>query len=77
MKKNKIKELRTKTIKELNDKNKIKELRRKTKELKDLIYKQNEKCKLYNIRRRINRLGLNKISKRKIFQIKMQKRSKS
>ena len=64
--KSKINKLRKEWIKELNEKNKIKELRRKTiKELKDLIYKQNEKRKSYNICRRINRLGLSKISKRK------------
>ena len=38
--------LRKELIKELNEKNKIKELRRKTiKELKELIYRQNEKSK--------------------------------
>ena len=66
MKKNKIKELHKKTIKELNEKNKIKELRNEIiKELKELIYRQTEKRKSYNTRRRVNRLCLKKIGKRK------------
>ena len=66
MKKNKIKEFHKKTIKELNEKNKIKELRNEIiKELKELIYRQTEKRKSYNTRRRVNRLCLKKIGKRK------------
>ena len=53
-------------MKELNEKNKIKELRKEIiKELKELIYRQTERRKSYNIRRRVNRLCLKKIGKRK------------
>ena len=64
--KSKINKLRKKLIKELNEKNKIKELRKEIiKELKELIYRQTERRKSYNIRRRVNRLCLKKIGKRK------------
>ena len=66
MKNIKLKNCTKKTIKELNEKNKIKELRNEIiKELKELIYRQTEKRKSYNTRRRVNRLCLKKIGKRK------------
>ena len=46
-------------------------------ELKYLVYKQIEKHKSWNIRKKIVRLDLKKIAKKnKIFQIKMLKRLK-
>ena len=66
MKNIKLKNCTKKTIKELNEKSKIKELRNEIiKELKELIYRQTEKRKSYNTRRRVNRLCLKKIGKRK------------
>ena len=66
MKNIKLKNCTKKTIKELNEKSKIKELRNEIiKELKELIYRQIEKRKSYNTRRRVNRLCLKKIGKRK------------
>ena len=57
MKNIKLKNCTKKTIKELNEKSKIKELRNEIiKELKELIYRQTEKRKSYNTRRRVNRL---------------------
>ena len=63
--KSKINELRKKLIKERNEKKQITGLCRKIiKELKELVYRQTEKHKSYNTRRRVNRLGLKKIGKR-------------
>ena len=57
----KINELRKKLIKEHNEKRQITGLRKKIiKELKESVYRQTEKHKSYNTRRRVNRLGLKK-----------------
>ena len=64
--KSRINELRKRLIKEHNEKRQITGLRKKIiKELKELVYRQTEKHKSDNTRKRINRLGLKKIGKRK------------
>ena len=62
-----------KLIKERNKKVQITGLRKKIiKELKGLIDRQTEKHKSYNIRRRVNRVGLEIIRKRQnLVNIKM------
>ena len=63
--KSKINELRKKLIKERKEKIQTTRFRKEIlKELKELIHRQPEKQKSYNIRRRVNRLGLEKIGKR-------------
>ena len=63
--KSKINDWRKKLIKERNEKIQITGLRKKLiKELKELVYRQTEKNKSYNIRRTVNRIGLKKIGKR-------------
>ena len=66
--KSKINELRKKLIKERSEKIQITGLhKKKIKELQldlDLVYRQTEKHKSYNTRRRVNCLGLKKIGKR-------------
>ena len=63
--KSKINELRKKLIKERKEKIQTTRVRKEIiKELKELIHRQPEKQKSYNIRRRVNRLGLEKIGKR-------------
>ena len=63
--KSKINDWRKKLIKERNEKIQITGLRKKLiKELKELVYWKTEKNKSYNTRRRVNRIGLKKISKR-------------
>ena len=71
--KSRINELRKKLIKERNKKVQITGLRKKIfKELKELIHRQTEKYKSYNIRTRVNRLGLKRIGKRQnLLNIKM------
>ena len=71
--KSRINELRKKLIKERNKKVQITGLRKKIfKELKELIHRQTEKRKSYNIRTRVNRLGLKRIGKRQnLLNIKM------
>ena len=65
--KSRINELRKRLIKEHNEKRQITGLRKKIiRELKELVYRQTEKRKSDNTRKRINRLGLKKIDKRQM-----------
>ena len=76
--KSKINDWRKKLIKERNEKIQITGLHKKLiKELKELVYRQTEKNKSYNTPRRVNRIGLKRSVRDKIWQAKTLKRSRS
>ena len=62
--KSKVNELPKKLVKKRNEKIQITGLHKKIiEEIKHLVYRQTEKHKSYNTRRRVNRLGLKKIGR--------------